>query len=401
MRIFGLETTFPDPRTAMAEALAATVEETVNTVAELPQHVFENEMLLTEAVNEAFENAAASYFPNSAIRPELRESGERHGMWTRMPSNSAPRRYAKYSDSIPVEIPPRVAADIRTFGNSSLRDHLRDHHGLPEGRSYKGKVTLYQALPGTLGSHIARAEGFPASQLHPLTPQAAGALLGPNAGLGARPTPGRYLSSPNKLHVRQRLYRLEPPPGRHHHVRRIHSELLLNVQRGEIRIWLYLSEPFCQRVAAELAKSNNGIGAFKRLKPLLMRTTEALKMAIVHRHLPPEVLVVGETPNPHGRTPNWLMQAAHQLGTKLGEWAQAQLTQYVRNNAEEFKRVCSSHKDGVTLRITMTHVPGMDALRLLAQGKPVKEVMQPGWPAGSPVFQVLARPGYAINRLRD
>jgi hypothetical protein len=49
MRIFGFETNPPDPRGMAAEALAATIEETVNTIAELPPHILENETLLSEA----------------------------------------------------------------------------------------------------------------------------------------------------------------------------------------------------------------------------------------------------------------------------------------------------------------------------------------------------------------
>jgi hypothetical protein len=119
-------------------------------------------------VNEAFENAAASYFPNSMIKPELRESAEPHGMWQRMPLESGQKRYAKYNDTFPVEISPRLASTIKTFGGATLHDHLRDHHGLQDGHPYKGKVTLYQVLPGTRGSTIARAEKFPAAQLHRL-----------------------------------------------------------------------------------------------------------------------------------------------------------------------------------------------------------------------------------------
>lgn len=400
LRIFGFETNYPEPRALLAEALAATVEETVNTVAELPPHVLENETLLTDAVHEAFENAASAYFPNSVIKPELRESTERHGMWTRMPAQSEQKRYAKYSDTLPVEIPPRQAAKINTFGDATLHDHLRDHHGLQEGRTFKGNVTLYQALPGTRGSTIARAEKFPASQLHPLTPQAAGALLGQNATLG-RHTPAPYLSSPEKLHVNQRLYRIHPPQGRpHHHVRRIHSELLINLLRGEIRLWLYLSEPVCQRISLDLAKGNNAAAAFTHLKPLLARTTEALKMAIVHRHLPPEILIVSETPNLDGKVHHWLRHAGHHLGAKIGEWAQVQVAQYFRNSAADFKRACASHHDGVTLRITMTRVPGMEELRLLSKEKAPKGFSLAGWPKGSPAFQVVAHSGYTMNRLR-
>jgi len=402
LRIFGLEASQLEPRAMLAEALAATIEETVNTVAALPAHILENETLLTDAVREAFENAASSNFPNSVIKSELRESTEQHGMWARMPAHSEQKRYAKYSDTLPVEIHPRQADKVKTFGDATLRDHLRDHHGLQEGRAFKGNVTLYQALPGTRASTIARAEGFPKAELHPLTHHAAGALLGQNAALG-RHTPAPYLSGPDKLHVNQRLYRVHPPQGHHHHhhARRIHSELLINLLRGEIRLWLYLSEPLCQRISGELAKGNNAAAAFSRLKPLLTRTTEALNMATVHHHLPSEILVVGETPNLDGKVQEWLKHAGHHLGAKIGEWAQVQVAQYFRNSASDFKRACESHKDGMTLRITMTRVPGMEELRLLSRGKAPKEFSLAGLFKGSPAFQVIARPGYTINRLRD
>jgi hypothetical protein len=400
LRIFGLEAN-QDPRTMASEALAATVEETVNSIAELPPHVLENQTLLSDAVHEAFENAAAAYFPNSIIKPELRESVEHNGKWSRMSDKSGKKRYAKYSDSLPVEISPRVASSVDSFGSSTLHDHLRDHHGQQDGRSFKGKVTLYQALPGTRGSTIARAEGFPASQLHPLTPQAAGALLGQNASLG-RHTPAPYLATPQKLHVNQRLYRIEPPTGRrHHHGRPVHSELLINLPRGEVRLWLYLSEPLCQQIAADLARENNAAAAFKRIKPLLRRLTEALKTASAHRHLPHQIRVVSEKPNLHHLVPHWLRHTSHHLGARIGEWAQVQLAQYLRNSAADFKRACASHHDGVTLRITMTKVPGMELLQQLSQGKAPKDFAAAGWPKGSPAFHVSARTGHTIHRLRD
>jgi hypothetical protein len=404
LRLFGLEASYPEPpRAVLAEALAATVEETLHAVAELPPHVLENETLLSEAVHEAFESAASSYFPNSAIKPELRESGELHGLWLRMPLKSSKKRYAKYSDSFRVDISPRLAGTIVTFGGATLQDYFRDQHGLPDGQPYKGRITLYQALPGARGSTIALGEGFAAGadQLHPLTPEAAGALLGESAGLGRRPTPASYLATPQRLHVNQRLYRIEPPSGRRRHVRRAHSELLINLLRDEIRLWLYLSEPLCQRISLDLAKPDGAATAFRRLKRLLMRTTENLKMATVHRHLSHYVGVVAEKPNLRGTVPNWLRHVGRDLGAKIGAWAEVQVAQYLRNSAEDFKRTCASHHDGVTLRIKMTRVPGMDLLRQLSHGKNFQELFKAGWPQGSPAFQVVAVAGYKIRRVLD
>ena len=48
----------------------------MTSLGELPAHVFENETLLESAVREAFEDAAATYFPGTLIRPELRQTAE-------------------------------------------------------------------------------------------------------------------------------------------------------------------------------------------------------------------------------------------------------------------------------------------------------------------------------------
>ncbi len=318
-----------------------------------------------------------------------------------MPADSDRKRYAKYSESLPATITPRVASKIETFGSATLHDHVRDHLGEPADKPLKAKISVYQALPGTTGSTIARAEGFPASHLHPLTPQAAGALLGPNSALGSRATPKAYLASPQKLHVGQRLYRVEPVKGRRHHrhVRPVRAELRINLIKGEIRLWLYLSEPLCQRVSAELAKGQNAAAAFARLKHLMARPTIALKMALHERHLPPEILIVSETPNLEGKTPPWLRHAGPLLAAKIAEWAQHHLAQYLRNNAEEFRRTCAAHHDGVTIRITMTKVPGTEVLRLISRGQIPKDISQNTWLKGTPAFHVSVRPGYLINRI--
>lgn len=403
LRLFGLETNYPAPRAQLAETLAATVEETVNAVAEQPAHVLENPLLLAEAVREAFENAAAAYFPNSAIKPDLRESSETHGMWVRMPARGGAKRYARYSHSIPVEISPRAAKSIHSFGSATLHDHLRDHLGHQDLRPFHGKVTLYRALPGASCRSIACAEGFPASDLHPLTPQASGVLLGPNAVMGHRPTPAPYLHSPQKLHVNQGLYRIEPATGHHHHhhVRGVHSELALNLQRGDIRVWIYFSEPLCQQICADLTKAKDAAGAFRRVKHLIARAIEPLQQVHHNHRIPPHFLVVGYTPNLDGIAPHWLRHAGPMLGARVAAWAQAQVAQYFQNKGEDFRHACESHQDGVTLRIVMTRIPGMEALRTLAHGKVPKELSGTEWPQGTPDFQVVARSGHSVQKLRN
>jgi len=89
--------------------------------------------------------------------------------------------------------------------------------------------------------------------------------------------------------VRQRLYSIEPPSGREHrrhHVRLPRTELVINLRAGEIKLWLYLSEPLCQQVSAELAKTRNAAAAFRLIKPLVWRAAETLRATITERHLP-------------------------------------------------------------------------------------------------------------------
>ena len=184
MHMFGFETGRVDTRAVATEALAATIEETATRLAELPPHVFENETLLNSAVREAFDEAASTYFPTTLLRPELRETADRHGMWRRMPEDSERKRYAKYTENQRVEITPRVATTVHTFHGNTLHDHIHDRLNIPHAQTVRTNVRLYQALPGTRISDIARAEGIPKHHIHPLSAHAANALLGKNAELG-------------------------------------------------------------------------------------------------------------------------------------------------------------------------------------------------------------------------
>jgi len=405
MRIFGLESEGAslDPRAVTSEALAATLEETVNRIGEFPPSTFENETLFEAAVRDAFEDAAATYFPSSHIKGELRETHDQRGVWARMPYGTHRKRYSKYTEDIPVTITPRVADSVRTFGNATLRDHLRDRMDVPSGTPLQTRMRLYQVLPGATTSAIARAEGIHPRDLHPLTPQAAGALLGAHgAGLGPRDAlAGTQVGTPHQLHLRQRLYYIEPPSGRpgyvRPHARLARAEVSMNLAKGEIRLWLYLSEPLAQKISTELAKPGNAATAFRLLRPLIERAGTTLRSVLLVRRMPPALRVIGEAPNLEHRLPSWLSVVGAQLAAKVVEWASLQVAQYLRNNAEQFRRAVLSDQDGLTLSVSMSRVPGMDVLRQIARGHVPSNVQGTSWLRGEPSFVVIPTPGYAIR----
>ena len=176
------------------EALASTVEETVNHVLELPGEAFEDTLRMEAEIQEAFAEAAARNIPAEHLRPDLPQletagEGER-GVWVLMPRAARPRyRYKKYSRVFLVPITRQIARAIATADGGTVETMLQDR-----GAStwpVNAEVHLYETLPGaTHLGHIAQFEGegsAPMSEtladLHPLTPEAA-SLLVREPGLG-------------------------------------------------------------------------------------------------------------------------------------------------------------------------------------------------------------------------
>ena len=93
--------------------------------------------------------------------------------------------------------------------------------------------------------------------------------------------------------------------------------MLINLLRGEIRLWFYVSEPLCQRIVADLGKTNNVVAALAQLKPILRRTVDSLKTAALHPHLSTRIHIISDKPNLNHTTPQWLKHAGHHLGEKL------------------------------------------------------------------------------------
>src|SRR5215204_2308678 len=191
LRLLQLEATPDDESRAAASAVAATVEETVQRVAAAPDYVLDNQELLEGFALEAFEQAAAANLPpvlpekTYQQRPDLVESRKLRGVWVMMPRRRG-KPYKTWSKTISAQFTPHEVAALETFEGIPLEEFLEEQLGIEPGEEVEPVVHLYEAMPGTGPSDIARQEeitpGLGASnghhQLHPLTREAAALLLG-------------------------------------------------------------------------------------------------------------------------------------------------------------------------------------------------------------------------------
>lgn len=175
-----------NPR-AVYEAIANTVQEVVQKLSTLDEEVVNTSDILAHEAYQAFENAAAAYFPDNAIRFEARESETGNGYWERK------NKYNKYTKVFTVELIPSQLKSIETFGGTNLLSFVKDTLGLNTEKPIKAQVHIFQAIKGTTLSQLTLQEkSIPGlgnasrkayNQIHPLTVQAASTLLG-QPGLG-------------------------------------------------------------------------------------------------------------------------------------------------------------------------------------------------------------------------
>lgn len=413
LKLVGLEAT-PEARTKVGgAAVAAAVEETLGQIAVQPEYVLENEDLLQEAVQETFENAAAAAFPTEMLKPELRETSGVNDAWVLRPTTG--RKYYKKNTWMPeVTITPQIARSVKTFGGATLAGFLRDRLGLPPDQSVKARVHLYEAIPGTWLSRISKFEkdvpglGSAArsvwSQIHPLTPEAATALV-QQPGLG-RQTSARFLASRHMISVGQRLYFLEiagarpqvapPEPGQPQRPRRTSQvNLTLDFPKDQISTYIFLSEATSQEIAVKL-RQNAPVGSVMKLvKGVFEAGLNTALSGQINRH----VKIIHEAVNPDqflGLGPalkRLLPIILNMLLKKLMEWLAQRLAEYFRQRAQEFIGATADPKDGVTLIVTFTNPPGMPILRKVLKGEFVNLIGN-WFPRGVPNAEIRVVPGF-------
>lgn len=386
LRMMTLEARPEGQLLAAGQALAATVEETTNTLVQtVPEVAWESETVLEGYVHEAFERAAAANFPDSLIRPELHEAAEAAGLWEPLPRGSARTLYKKYTKPIEAVITPQAADRVTSFRGIPLRAFLRDRMGVNLTRPMKVRVHLYEAVPGTTLSLISKHEtGVPGlmgsarreawSQIHPLTPEAAAAILR-EPGLG-RAVRARFLASRDLIDVHQRFYYLElpgvpvqvaprEPGGTPRPARSSETRVVVDLPKRELRVYVYYSEHDAQSLAKQM---RGGLPISAVMTALRARLDVNLAkiftgdptsgIRIIHEAAPteqyagPVLAAVGSQVGEF--LLNWMLEAfKRELETRYAMFA------------ADFEKVANQPADGATVIITFRAPALIEAMRKL------------------------------------
>jgi hypothetical protein len=364
-----------------ARAVATVVEETVRDISSLPDAVIGNEALLESHVRTAYEAAVARTFPPAMIKPALRESTGVNGTWVAMPGTGT-KYYKKFTRVFDVNITPQLAAAVRSFGGRTLASFMRDTLRLDGPR--RARVHLYEAIPRTRLSRISKLEkvrGLGSSsrsawtQLHPLTTEAATALL-QQPGLGW-PAPSRV--DPRRPRLGQRFYYLEidGAPTRPHGVGATLG-VTLDFVRNEIRLRMYLSEATAQDIAGSLRKNVSAGALAARVRAAFAEFAGAFRGDAGH-----ELVRVVIDKSRGATLPRDLTRAVRQalersVGVRVLEWGWARLVETLQRSATEFTEITAQPADGVTCMITFSNPAGFQSVRRAFQGTETQALSD--WP---------------------
>jgi hypothetical protein len=403
----------PEQRAGVAaEALAATVEETMRRLPDLlSEEELNDEALLEGAVLEAFEGAAAACLPATLLKPRLRETTGLNGAWVFWPAAAKRYRCRKYTLIPNVRITPQIARAVMAFGGIPLARILRDRYGLSEDRSVDARLHLYEATPGATTHEIVRSDkdnvpglGASAELLQPLTPEAAMAFLQePELG---REVSSEYLDSSDQLALGQRLYYLEIPgarpqvvptgPGRPHAARRAsHVHLKLDFPRNRIQVYIFLSEAASQEIASLLRQRAPAGVVLSRLKAEYARDLNAAlsgrlnrRVKLVHEAVVPDQFLGLGTALKRVH-PKYLQL----LRRRLHRWLRQRLVEHLQQQAQKLIAATENPADGVTLVVTFTNPPGLPNLRSMLGGGSAT-VSGGGPPKGMPETSIEVVPGH-------
>jgi len=417
LRLIGLETRPEDQENIAGHAVAGIVEDTVKQVAQLPEHLLGDEELVEGHVLEAFEQAVMSNLPPMLSeetyrkRPFLRESKLR-GAWIVTPFKKGKRKkFKKFSKIQKIKLTPHLAKEIKSFGGTSLAEHLTEQMGVEIGEEFEGFVHLYELMPGTDLSDISNTEAnmaemeesgsFSAEQLHPLTPANAGLLMN-EPGLG-REVEEEYMASRRKTKPGQRVFRIAIPrrkmkqvtnkEGITRAVRLSETNIQLNFAQDKLKISAFISEARAQAISALIRSNTSKEMAVPQLLKLIQTGVKIAFLPSMHRRR--KIVHAKVLPGPKsGSALKIFPEDIHEsLKDNILAWSTPALKDYFRQNTQEWLKISEDDMDGVTISITMQQVPGFSALKQSLNGKnaPLHKHIFNGKPE---IVRIHVKPGY-------
>lgn len=389
------------------EAIANTIENTVNNMGSLDESYLEDEEQLTSIVLEAFDEAASNNFPSSYIKEEARKVSK-SGSWVLKPRKGPRHYYKKFTHVFSVSLTPAMVKNIKSFNGVPLASFLKDKLGIDGSKPVQAKVHLYEAISGTWLSRISKWESVPGlgtskssgwKQIHPLTVNAASHLL-KEPGLG-KDVSSRFMQTRHKINIGQRFYYLEisgakvkkpyiPPtdgkPDKPKTITPRSSDIqgVINFVRSEIRLNYFFSEEEAKSVVEKLNR-NDHLGAALTIRHSVRNVLNDLliknvskKVKIIHEAVPELYLenVHEEDLIPAGvaaaagafaakAAKDLLVKLIEKLIVKISQLAYQAVVNYFKARAAEFKQMQAEPADGVTVKIIWVNIPGMSQLRAI------------------------------------
>lgn len=405
MSAIGFETYETGKSDLAYEAIANTIEETIQNMTSLDEAALSNSEDLTMQLLQAFETAAANNFPPQYIKEELRTTKQK-AVWVRMPRNLPVGLYKKFTHIYDATIEPQTANTVTTFRNLPLANFLKDKYGLDPSKPIKAKVHLYETVGKTRLSTIAKMEKLPGLnnrqqrgwvQLLPLTTQAASMLL--KEGTLGKDVDAKNTSSRFKTTAGQRFYYLEidgvklriPPVNRSKHShpdggrpnsgtesRSADIQGVINFIKSEIRLNYYFSEEDAKSIVEKLNKNDFlgvGMGIRKSVKDVLndiLVKNVSSKVKIVHEAMPELYLENYEDAQEQFSVTDVIGKVAgkeiittlvSKLIEKISGQAYDAVVNFFKARAAEFKEAQAQPQDGVTVKITWSNISGMSTIR--------------------------------------
>lgn len=426
LRLISLEAELGEAAGARADeagpvALASVVEDTVRRLAENEDYIYDNEDLMQLATAEAFSQAVATHFPPQFVRPALQQAPSLGGTFIARRPRSV-RTYRKYSRIPEIEVTTQIADALPTFGGSNVGAALR-----AAGATFpiRARMHIYQAAPGTTLPRMMRVDRatagggrsyVTASNVHPLTPGAAGLLLRePQLGVAV---PAGYLRSRHRIAVGQRFYVLEPigaagalalpvsAASREVAQRLAPSRAwtVVNRRQSRITVGFYLSEAEAQRITAAIRQGSGGAALLQALTAAYRAMDKSTSPQGHIRILREDGEDLEALVPPLGKLAGRLLppSSAAFLRRRLRAWVLPALANWVKANAEAFARAAGHPDPGVTVRVRLTAVPG---LNLLGQGM---KALPGGGVAGAlstlrgtPSISISVTPGRGREKRKD